>query len=176
MIRSFAVPYAKAFSQVYTDPKQAMTLHQELESFERTVEGHEELYGVLENPAIDADVKRNIVTQIAQQLKISPEGLKILGVIAGNGRLHQIGDILDAWQDLIHRQTGTVVAQVRAAHELTSQEKDQLRAALEKKTGKRVAMEVSTDPSLLAGFVAQIGSELYDASVAGQIRRLETLN
>ena len=176
MIRSFAAPYVKAFSEVYADPARATALHDELDRFARAVSGHAELYEVLENPAVDADVKRNIANKVAQQLQISPEGLKILGVLAGNQRLHQLGDILEAWLELIHRQTGTVVAQVRAAHALTPAERDQLRAALEKKTGSKVAMEVTTDPSLLAGFVAQIGSELFDASVAGQIRRLETLN
>lgn len=176
MIRSFAAPYVKAFTEAYPDPGVAMKLHQELDGFARAIRGHDELQGVLENPGVDAAVKLNIATEIAQQLKVSPEGLKILGVLAGNHRLHQLGDILDAWLELLHRQTGTVVAQVRAAHELTSAERDQLRKALEQKTGLKVAMEVTTDPSLLAGFVAQIGSELYDASVAGQIRRLETLN
>lgn len=173
MIRSFAAPYAKAFAEVYPDPDRAKAIHDELQRFQRTVDQHPELYAVMENPAFDADVKRGIATRIATQLGVSADGLRILDVLAGNGRLHQMEAILEAWLTAIHRQTGTVVAEVRSAHALTESESAELRTALEKKTGRKVAMRVETDPSLLAGFVAQVGSELWDASVAGQIRRLE---
>lgn len=176
MIRSFAAPYAKAFSEVYPDPARAKSIHDELQRFQKTVEQHDELRTVLENPAIDADAKRAIANRIATQLGVGSDGMKILGVLAGNQRLHQMDSILQAWLAAIHRQTGTVVAQVRSAHPLSDAERAELRVALEKKTGRTVAMEVSTDPALLAGFVAQIGSELWDASVAGQIRRLENVN
>lgn len=175
-MRKFAAPYAKAFSEVYPDAVRASEIHSELQRFQKTVEGHEELRGVLENPAVDADARTRLARELARQLSIGAEGMKILDVLAGNQRLHQIGAILEAWQELIHRQTGTVVAEVRSAHQLSPGEEAKLREALEKKTGSKVAMRVTTDPSLLAGFIAQIGSELYDASVAGQIRRLESSN
>jgi uncharacterized membrane protein required for colicin V production len=37
--------------------------------------------------------------------------------------------------------------------------------------GKRVEVRVTTDPALLGGFVARIGSEVYDASVSGKIHK-----
>ena len=176
MIRSYAAPYAKAFAEVYPDAAKARAIHDELKRFQRTVDEHRELYAVLENPAIDSDAKRAIADRIGAQLGLSADASKILGVLAGNQRLHQIGPVLEAWLVAIHRQTGTVVAQVRSAHALSEVERSELKAALEKKTGRTVAMEVTTDPALLAGFVAQIGSELWDASVAGHIRRLENVN
>ena len=44
-------------------------------------------------------------------------------------------------------------------------------AAFEQKTGKQVELDVKTDPNLLGGFVAQIGSEIWDASVSGKIHK-----
>ena len=32
-------------------------------------------------------------------------------------------------------------------------------------------LDISTDPKLLGGFVVQIGSEIWDASVAGKINK-----
>jgi F0F1-type ATP synthase delta subunit len=34
-----------------------------------------------------------------------------------------------------------------------------------------VELDVKTDPQLLGGFVVQIGSEIWDASVAGKINK-----
>lgn len=176
MIRSFAAPYAKAFAQVYPDPKVARAVHSELQRLRAAMDSHDELRGVLENPAIAAEKKQAIIEGIAASFGLGEQALRIVGVLAQNQRLHQLGPVLDAWLELIHRQTSTVVAKVRAAHQLSESEQDALRAALEKRMGKTVEMEITTDPSLVAGFVAQIGSDLYDASVKGQIRRLETGN
>jgi len=63
------------------------------------------------------------------------------------------------------------VAEVRTAKSLSPDEMDQLAKVLGKKVGKRVELDVRTDPSLLAGFVAKIGSEIYDASVLRKIDR-----
>jgi F-type H+-transporting ATPase subunit delta len=43
---------------------------------------------------------------------------------------------------------------------------------LEKKAGKRLELRESVDPSLLAGFVAQVESQLFDGSLRGQLDRL----
>jgi len=66
---------------------------------------------------------------------------------------------------------GIAVAEVRTAKTLSPDEMDQLANVLGKKVGKRVELDVRTDPSILAGFVAKIGSEIYDASVLRKIDR-----
>ena len=47
----------------------------------------------------------------------------------------------------------------------------ELMRMLEKKAGRNVEMVLQTDPGLIGGFVAKIGSEVYDASVLGKIDR-----
>ena len=72
---------------------------------------------------------------------------------------------------LIRDATGTVAADVRSASKLSSKEEGELRAMLEKKTGAKVDLDVTIDSALIGGFVAKIGSEVYDASVAGKIEK-----
>ena len=40
-----------------------------------------------------------------------------------------------------------------------------------RRSGEKVELDVTIDPALLGGFVAKIGSEVYDASVAGKIKK-----
>ena len=42
---------------------------------------------------------------------------------------------------------------------------------LEKKVGAKVDIDITVDPELIGGFVAKIGSEVYDASVSGKIEK-----
>ena len=72
---------------------------------------------------------------------------------------------------MINDQLNVAIADVRSAHKLSEQEIAQLRKTLEQKFGKRVEVRLETDPSLLGGFVAKVGSEIFDASVAGKIHK-----
>jgi F-type H+-transporting ATPase subunit delta len=46
----------------------------------------------------------------------------------------------------------------------------EIAAKLQKLTGKEVRMNVSVDPSLIGGVVAQVGGTIYDGSVRQQLR------
>ena len=72
---------------------------------------------------------------------------------------------------MIRDATGAVAADVRSASKLSSKEEGELRAMLERKVGAKVDLDVTVDPALIGGFVAKIGSEVYDASVAGKIEK-----
>ena len=52
---------------------------------------------------------------------------------------------------------------------LSDEDRAELQRTLEKKAGRKVEMVLTTDPTLIGGFVAKIGSEVYDASVLGKI-------
>ena len=63
-------------------------------------------------------------------------------------------------------------AAVRAAVAFTEEEKRQLAARLGQALGKQVIIQETVDPSLLGGFVAQVGSLILDGSLDGQLARV----
>jgi F-type H+-transporting ATPase subunit delta len=97
--------------------------------------------------------------------------VKVLDVLIRNHRINDLGAIADALAQYVNEALQIAVAEVRTAHELNSDEQTQLRQTLEKKLGKKVELRLATDPALLGGFVAQVGSEIWDASVAGKINK-----
>jgi F-type H+-transporting ATPase subunit delta len=172
MIRRFARPYAKAFTEVVPTPAEAQKVHDELARFEAARHGSAELTEVFASPGVDSSAKQNIARQIASRLGMSELAAKIVEVLVRNQRVNDLGDILAAWQAMIHEQTGVAVARVRTAHELDDAEREKLRQSLERRFGRRIDLRLSQDPSLLGGFVAEVESEVYDASVAGRIARI----
>lgn len=176
MIRRFARPYAKAIMDVAASTENATALHSELTRFAEVLASSLELRTVFENPGVDSVGKLGVVKALATKLGISDLGQRILEVLLHNDRINDTGDILEALGDMINAATNTVVADVRSAHALDESERDRLRKALETKLGQKVKLEVTTDASLLGGFVATVGSEVWDASVVSQINKLrETL-
>lgn len=171
MIRRFARPYARALMEIVTDLAAARKVHSELASFESARSSSADLAGAYDNPAIDINSKIAITGKIAAKLQVSDLGAKVLEVLIRNHRINQLSAVLDAWKALLNKASGTAVADVRSAHALSSEEQQTLRASLEKKLGKQIDLRLSVDPSLLGGFVAEVESEVYDASVMGQIER-----
>jgi F-type H+-transporting ATPase subunit delta len=174
VIRRFARPYAKAIFEVAATPDKANALRAELEKFEQARATAPDLAQLYANPGIDYDAKNRITQTIATRLGLSDLAGKVLDVLTRNRRINDLSSIVEALAQMVRDATGTLAADVRSAQALSNQDIVELRQTLEKKFGKRVEVKVTTDPSLLGGFVAKIGSEVYDASVAGKIEKLRT--
>jgi F-type H+-transporting ATPase subunit delta len=169
LIRRFARPYARAIMDVMQSPEKANEVRHELERFEEVRKGSSELHDLYANPGIENETKLKITTSIGKRLGLSDMAIKVLGVVIANHRMNGLESIVDALGEMVRDATNTVAAEVRAAQKLTAEEEQQLRSTLEKKAGRKVEMTVTTDPSLIGGFVAKLGSEVYDASVLGKI-------
>jgi F-type H+-transporting ATPase subunit delta len=171
MIRRFARPYARAIMDVTAAPDRAAALLEELKRFEQARKGSADLQALYANPAQDTASKLNVTRAIAERLGASELAVKVLEVLIRNHRINDLAAIDEALAEMIRQATGTVAAEVRSAQQPTPAELDELRRTLEKKVGRKVEVDVTVDPALLGGFVAKIGSEIYDASVAGKIHK-----
>lgn len=172
MIRRFARPYAKAIMEVAETAEKASVLRDELSQFAEALDLSAELSAAFENPAIDSSAKAGIVKAIGEKLGISELSVRILDVLVNNDRINNLTEVVDALVELINDATNTVVAEVRSAHELSDEERGKLESALSERLGRNVELEVSTDASLLGGFVATVGSEVWDASVVAKINKI----
>jgi len=171
MIRRFARPYARAIMDITGSPETANALRLELEQFDAQRRKSDELQELYANPGIENDVKLKISTQIAKRLGLSDLAVKVVDVLTQNHRINDLGAITDALALYVNQALQIEVADVRTAHQLDANEEAQLRQTLEKKLGKKVELRLTTDPALIGGFVAQVGSEIWDASVSGKINK-----
>ncbi len=173
MIRRFARPYAKALMDIVTVPAEKEKIFDDLARFEALRVSSGELSEVLANPAVDLGRKSAIVDAIARRLGLSTMAVRVIAVLAQNRRVNQLGDVLAAWREMLNASAGVTVAEVSSAHELSEAEKKRLQETLETKFGTKIDLQLKLDEKLLGGFVAQIGSEVYDASVLGQIQKIK---
>lgn len=174
MIRRFARPYAKALFEVSASPEKANALRAELQRFEKVRESAPDLQDLYANPGIEFSAKSAVTHTIAGKLGLSDLAGKVLDLLTQNHRINDLSAIVEGLAEMVRQATGTLAAEVRSAKELSNQELAELRQTLEKRFGRRVEVTVKTDPALLGGFVAKIGSEVYDASVSGKIQKFRT--
>ena len=171
IVRKFARPYAKAIIDVAGSAEKANALRGELLPFAAALRTSSELRDLYTNPGIALDKKLDITKSLASKMKSSDMAKKVLEVLVRNHRINDLDAILAALQSYVNDMLGVAVAEVRSAKALTADEMSKLASVLSGRVGKKVELEVHTDKSLLGGFVAKIGSQIYDASVINKIER-----
>ncbi|HEX6085862.1 MAG TPA: ATP synthase F1 subunit delta [Thermoanaerobaculia bacterium] len=170
MIRRFARPYARAIMDAAGSPAKANELRGELQIFANALRASAELRDLYANP-VDEETKLTITRQIAKKMKASDLAVRTLEVLVKHHRINSIDAIIEALAAYVNKALGVAVAEVRSAKALTPDEIKDLAETLSKKVGKKVELDIKTDPKLLGGFVVRIGSEIWDASVIGKINK-----
>ena len=104
-------------------------------------------------------------------------GTRLLDVVLEHGRVLGLSEILSAIREQSDRASGVVAAQVTVASPVDEQERARIAEALARRSVKRrVRIKVDVDEKILGGFVARIGSEVFDASVRRAVERFAEAN
>ena len=118
------------------------------------------------------EAKGRALDQLIERLALLPLSRRLLQALVARHRMGRLDEVVAGITEAIQQRQGIAVAEVRTAEPLADDERSQLRQVLEGKVGKRLEMRESVDPSLIAGFVAQVDAQLFDGSLRGQLDRL----
>ena len=174
MSRRFARPYAKALLATAGRDDAAKEVRDELGLFAQAAAQVPGLNKMASSPAIPAEVKEGVLTEVCRMLEIGRLGESFLSLLMKNYRLIHLEAILESLDQILNRRLGVVTAEVTSAQPLDEDRRARLGKVLSGILQQDVDLSLRTDPKLLGGFVARIGSYRYDASVDGQLSRLAT--
>jgi F-type H+-transporting ATPase subunit delta len=168
------MPYAKALYAVVheQDPGRVEAVTGELEAMAGALAAVPDLLRVLTTPMVSVPTKTAILEQVLDSLQITPPTRRFLHVVQQQYRMEHMRDIATVYRELVDRAKGRVRATVEVAGELDAGEQRQVAQALSEVLGRKIAAEFKSNPELLAGFRARVGSKLYDGSLVGQVDRL----
>jgi F-type H+-transporting ATPase subunit delta len=175
MLSAVSKRYAQALVDVVTepgsniDPQMAMD---QLRVVAAMVAASDDLRGALLSPAVSPSRKRAVILKLTAPLNIHVKIRNFLYVVIDHRRVHEIPSIAEAFEVLLDEHLGFVRADVSSAKVLTSEQQTALEGQLTRMAGKKAKLKFTTDPALVAGVVARVGSKVYDGSVRGQLERL----
>lgn len=171
-MRRIARPYAKALLGVAGSLEDAAKVRDQLAGFSATLSSDAKLQAFFQNPGLPLDAKRRVLDQIAERLALLPLSRRLLRALVARHRLGNLDEVVAGIGEAIQSRQGVGVATVTTAEPLGDDDRNELRRVLETKVGKKLELRESVDPALLAGFVAQVDSQLFDGSLRGQLDRL----
>ena len=172
MTAEVTTPYAQALMDIAKDASATDQVGQEVSDLLEVLNSSEELSSFLMNPLITAEPKKGVLREIAEG-KVSPFLLNFLLLLVDRGRIILLPDTLKQYQALLRDLNQTVLANVTSAVELSDDQKNAICDRVKGLTGARnVELSVEVDPSLLGGLIIEVGSQVIDASLRGQLRRI----
>lgn len=128
----------------------------------------------LANPRLDKAERGALVAAVAKACKLDAVIANLLKLLAANSRLALLPAVLEEMQAMADAAGGIARVQVQAAGALSEVQAAALKAIIKADMkAKEVVLETTPNPALLGGFMAFFGGKVWDASLAGQFRRLK---
>jgi F-type H+-transporting ATPase subunit delta len=172
-VSRFARPYAQAFLETVPEGYDVDAFLSAAGAIVRAMGEDARLRNFLAGPSVPPDAKRRVLDDLSARAGVDDVGRRLLGLVLENRRIAALSEILSAIRTVLDRTTGVVEARVTVAAPLAEGEEKRIELALGRQTGRRVRMKVDVDRNILAGFVARVGSEIFDASAARAIERFQ---
>jgi F-type H+-transporting ATPase subunit delta len=169
---SLAGRYASALFELASEAGTVTAVEGDLEQLEAALAESADLRALTTNPQIGRTAKGAAIGGVAGLLGLSELTRHFIGVLAENGRLGALKDIIRAFHAIAAAQRGEVSAEVASAHALTDAQIEQLKAKLTQREGRTVKLSTRVDPDLLGGLVVTIGSKRIDGSIRTRLNSL----
>lgn len=170
--RTSATRYAKALLDVTATDVDAGKLERDLTAFVDLLRESGELRQALLAPSVPAGSKRAIVTAVAERIGMTPNGVRLLQLLAERDRLGLMDDLLAVFRERLLERQKVVRAELRSAVALAPDEVQAIEARLGAVTGMNVAIDAVVDPKLIGGVLAKVGSTVFDGTVKSQLDKL----
>jgi len=166
-LTTIARPYAQALFSLAKDTGR-LAEWSDMLAFIAGVYADPQVRQTLANPKLTQDdAERLLVGICGERLEDAARNLLIL--LVRNDRLSALPHIVERYGQLRRTHQSTVEASVESAFPLNDRQLEILVQRLEKRTGQRVKADLQVAPELIGGVRVQIGDEVWDASVRGQI-------
>lgn len=134
----------------------------------RTLAGSRELMEALGSPVVSKKAKHNIVDRIFPK-----EMHNFVKLLSDYGSVSYIEEIFDAYDAYVNERNGIITASLVCVTPPSQEQKERIEQFLMGEYGKsKVKLDISTDESLIGGFILKTEDNEYDWSLKGRISQL----
>lgn len=171
--RQIAEPYATALMALAQDQNLVDGIAQDMQGILAAVNGSADLCRLLASPIMPDRIKKQVWQTLFPDLQ--PLTRNFISLLIDKGRIMFLRDIATEFQALVRAQKNIALAEVTTATPLSEAQITALKQKVMEITGAQaVEVEIAIDPSLIGGVVIKLGSQIIDASIKGQLRRISS--
>ena len=172
LLNAIATPYAEALLQVAESRSETDTVAEQAKGLLAVWNGSSELRQALASPVLEPESKKAALAKLFND-QLTPSLQNLLKLLADRQRIAVLDAVLVRFLELYRELRQITLAKVVSATELTETQQQQLNQKVQAIAGTTaVEFDLLIDPSLIGGFIVSMGSQVIDASLSGQVRRL----
>lgn len=167
-----AAPYAQALMSVAQSNNLTEAFGDDARSIVSLLSGSEDLRNFFDNPFIQIDTKKSLVNRL---LSDDTNGFfrNFLMLLVDRKRISFLEPIMRQYLSLLRELNQTVLAEVTSAIPLSeAQEQAVIEKVVAMTNARSVELEKKVNSDLIGGVIIKVGSQVIDASLRGQLRRL----
>jgi len=169
-----AEPYAQALMSLAQERNLTEQFGEQFRALESLFEESPEFSEFIANPVIKAEDKKSVLRRVMDD-EANPYLTNFLMLLVDKRRIIFLKQITEQFLNLLRQLNQTVLAEVISARELNE---EQTRAVADKvkniTNARNVELKTSVNPDLIGGVIIKVGSQVLDASLRGQLRRIST--
>src|SRR5688500_14803747 len=167
-----AVTYAQSVLQLANEQSQAEATGEELSAIKQILDENPSVREVFTNPSISAEEREQILERVFKG-KIAPLIYNTMGVLNAHNRLGLLGQIAQAYDDLLDQQLGKIEVDLTVAQKLEPQQLEQARRRISEALGRDAVVHQYVDENIIGGMIVRVGDKLIDASVRYQLAAMK---
>ncbi len=172
LLNTITNPWAEAFLQVSEANGDTDQVIDQAKDVLSLWEQSSELRAAMASPVLEVTAKKAALVSLFGE-QVSPSFLNLLKLLADRQRIGYLDAVLGRVLELYRQQNGIALATVTSATALSEDQQALLTEKVKTVAGTdKVEINLLVDPALIGGFVLSVGSQVIDASLAGQVRRL----
>jgi F-type H+-transporting ATPase subunit delta len=164
--------YAKALLQYAQENNAEKTVYQNVLQIAKICETEKRVNNILANPVLSKQNKTQIIRTIAGE-NISPVFSRFIDVIVENERDSLLQRICLRYIDLYRKKNNIHLAKLTTAVAIDPATERRIVDLVKSVVGGTVETVSVNSPELLGGFIVDVDSNRWDASLAGQLRRIK---
>ncbi|MFZ0407779.1 MAG: ATP synthase F1 subunit delta [Cyanobium sp.] len=172
LLNTITSPWAEAFLQVSEATGDTDAVIDQAKAVLVLWEHSPELRAAMASPVLEVAAKKAALVSLFGD-QVTPAFLNLLKLLADRQRIGYLDAVLGRVLELYREQNGIALATVTSATALSDEQQALITEKVKTVAGTdKVEVNLLVDPALIGGFVLSVGSQVIDASLAGQVRRL----
>jgi|TARA_B110000438_G_scaffold300426_1_gene352787 F-type H+-transporting ATPase subunit delta len=165
--------YSLALYEICKENSELDSVEGNMKSLNELLNLSTDLKGIILNPAIRKEEKKNIILKIAEKNNFSKSLKLFLGYVAIKNRLFFLEKIIKSFLNLVSKKKGELKAKLISAKNLSIEEQKKIQRDLSENFKSQLKIDYSYQPDLIAGLIIQVGSIMVDTSVKTKLKKLE---
>lgn len=171
-ISKVALPYAEALLASAQLTNLVESVKNDLLYILNLISESPDLKLFLENPLVIPLAKKDVLNQLFAT-QVNKSVLNFLLILVDRRRISLINIIIDKYLELTYKLDSIVIAEVSTATFFTKDQESKLIDKIKDLTSsKEVKLVIRKEVNLIAGFKVQVGSQIIDTSILGQLKQM----